>query len=92
MRRPGGTFPSGPCLAGAGEVALPRYQFVPISPDGRRGDPVVVAAYDDAAALKRALILPGAAVWDIWRGVSHVGRLAAPVSVPPPSAPMAGPG
>jgi hypothetical protein len=60
---------------------LPKYQFVPITPDGRRGEAVPVSAYDDAVAMKRALILPGAAAWDVWRGVKHVGCIAAPAPV-----------
>ncbi len=43
---------------------------------------MVVAAFDDAVAMKRALNLPGAVAWDIWRGVKHVGLLAAPAVRP----------
>ncbi|MCR5873475.1 hypothetical protein LRS10_04320 [Phenylobacterium sp. J426] len=64
---------------------MPKYQFVPIAPDGRRGEAVAVPAWDDAVAMKRALILPpslpGAVAWDIWRGVKHVACIAAPVDV-----------
>jgi hypothetical protein len=60
---------------------LPKYQFVPITSEGRRGDTVSVAAFDDAVAMKRALILPGAAAWDIWRGVKHIACIAAPAPV-----------
>ena len=57
---------------------MPKYQFVPIARDGRCGEPVAVTAYDDAVAMKRALRLPGAVAWDIWRGVTHVGQVAGP--------------
>lgn len=55
---------------------MPKYQFVPIASDGRRGEPVAVAAYDEAVAMKRALGLSGPAAWDIWRGVKLVACVA----------------
>ncbi|MGA0605566.1 hypothetical protein ACO2Q0_06150 [Phenylobacterium sp. VNQ135] len=55
---------------------MPKYQFVPIACDGRRGEALAVAAYDDAVAMKRALGLAGPAAWDIWRGVKLVACVA----------------